>query len=475
VTTDKLSDALQGTLPTPPEAWAPARTLARKALAPVERFLSIEAASGIVLLACAVVALVWANSPWHAAYASVWHASLGFRLGPWSVEHDLRFWINEGLMTVFFFVVGLEIRREIHRGELSELRRAALPLAAAIGGMMTPAVIFFLLNRGRPSLVGWGVPMATDIAFAVGVLALLGKRVAPALRILLLALAVIDDVGAILVIALFYASGFSVTGMLVAGGGIAVILGMQKVGIRSPWAYVLPAVVIWSGALAAGVHPTLAGVVVGLLTPVRAWFGAGRFLDVAERNVTALRASEESEELDERGMLPHLDALGTAQREAVSPVERLQHALHRWVAYGIMPLFALANAGVPLGDASFEGDGLRVFLGVTLGLLVGKTIGVVGLPWLAHRLGLTALPRGVGWKEIGVVGLCAGIGFTMALFIAQLAFPPGPLLETAKLGILCASAIAGVVAYVVGSKTLRREQIEGAAACESAAEASTLA
>jgi len=472
VADDKLPDALHGALRAPPGSWAPARSLARKALAPVERFLSIEAASGVVLLSVAVVALIWANSPWRHLYTSLWHAPLGLRLGPWSFERDLHFWINDGLMTVFFFVVGLEIRREIHRGELSELRRATLPLAAAIGGMVTPALIYIAFNHGRPSAAGWGVPMATDIAFAVGVLALLGKRVGPALRILLLALAVIDDVGAILVIAFFYASSFSVIGVVVAAAGVTAMMIMQKVGVRSPWAYVVPGIVAWAGAYGAGVHPTLAGVVVGLMTPARAWYGAGRFLDVAQSNVTALRAKDE---LDEHVMLPHLDELDAARREAVSPVERLQHALHGWVAFGIMPLFALANAGVPLGEASFEGDGLRVFVGVTLGLVVGKAAGVFGFSWLARRLGLTSLPTGVGWKQLGVLGLCAGIGFTMALFIAQLAFPPGPLLETAKLAILGASAIAGAAAFVIGRKTLRAEREDGEASCESDAEASTSA
>jgi NhaA family Na+:H+ antiporter len=470
VSDNDIPDPLRGATRAPPGSWAPARTLARKALAPVERFLSIEAASGVLLLLVAVAALIWANSPWRGLYARLWHVPLGLRLGPWAFERDLHFWINDGLMTVFFFVVGLEIRREIHRGELSELRRATLPLAAALGGMLTPALIFFAFNRGRPSAAGWGVPMATDIAFAVGVLALLGKRVAPALRILLLALAVIDDVGAILVIAVFYASGFSIAGAGVATLGMGAVLAMQKIGIRSPWAYVAPALVIWAGAYAAGVHPTLAGVIVGLMTPARAWYGTGRFLEVAQRNVTALRAKDDP---DEHAVLLHLDAVDAARREAVSPVERLQHALHGLVAFAIMPLFALANAGVPLGEATFEGDGLRVFLGVTMGLVLGKVVGVVGFSWLARRLGLTALPRGVGWKEVGVVGWCAGIGFTMALFIAQLAFPPGPLLETAKLAILCASAIAGVVAFFVGVKTLRPAPQEGAAACESDAEAST--
>jgi NhaA family Na+:H+ antiporter len=241
----------------PPGSWWPARRLARRALAPVERFLAIEAASGILLLAAAAVALIWANSPWRQSYVGLWHAPLGVKLGPFSFERDLHFWINDGVMTIFFFVVGLEIRREIHRGELSELRRAALPLAAALGGMLIPAGIFLALNRGQGSVNGWGIPMATDIAFAVGVLTLLGSRVPPPLRILLLALAVIDDVGAILVIAIFYSSGLVPLGVLVLGVGLVTIVAMQILGIRSPWAYVPPGAIVWAGAYAAGIHPTL--------------------------------------------------------------------------------------------------------------------------------------------------------------------------------------------------------------------------
>ena len=459
-------------VPAPPGSWQPMRKLARKALAPVERFLSIEAASGVLLLLVAVLALIWANSPWAGLYTSLWHTPLGLQLGRFAFERDLHFWINDGLMTVFFFVVGLEIRREIHRGELSELRRAALPIAAALGGMAAPAALFLLFNHGRASSVGWGVPMATDIAFAVGVLTLLGKRVPAALRVLLLALAVIDDVGSILVIAFFYSTELAPVGFVVASAGLLTIVLLQRTGIRSPWAYVPPALLAWSGAYAAGIHPTLAGVVIGLMTPVTAWYGRERFVAVAETQVESLRSATPG---DERALLPHLDKLTAVQREAVSPVERLEHALHGWVAYAIMPLFALANAGVPLGAASLEGDGLRVFLGVMLGLVLGKPVGVLGLTWLATKARLTALPRGVKWTKVTVVGLCAGIGFTMALFIAQLAFPPGPLLETAKLAILCASGVSAALAYVVGRWALTSQSESGQAATPAEAEASTVA
>jgi Na+:H+ antiporter, NhaA family len=432
-----LSDAHQSSAPPnpthPPESWTTAREAARRLLSPVERFLSIEAASGILLLAAAVVALAWANSPWRGAYESILHTPIGLGVGGFAFERDVHFWINDGLMVVFFFVVGLEIRRELHAGELSDARRAALPAIAALGGMLVPACIYTLFNAGTPAVSGWGVPMATDIAFAVGVLALLGKRVPPALRILLLALAVIDDLGAILVIAIFYSSGVGIGGLAIAAGGIAALLLMKKLGFRSPWSYVPAALVIWAGTYSAGIHPTIAGVVIGLMTPVRVWVG----------------------------------------REAVSPVERVQQALHGWVAFGIMPAFALANAGVTLEGAQVSGEGGTVLWGVVLGLVVGKPIGVVTFSWLAVRAGIAALPLGMPWSGVLAVGLVAGIGFTMALFIATLAFPPGPSIAAAKLGILAASLIAGVVGLAAGRFLLPRTLAAGAARTAGEAESST--
>lgn len=417
--------------PEPPGSWPRARRLARFAFAPVERFLRIEAASGIVLVVAAVIALVWANSPWASSYQALWHTPIGVTLGPWSFERDLHFWINDGLMAIFFFVVGLEIRREMVRGVLSDLRRASLPLAAALGGMAVPALIYLAFNAGAPSASGWGVPMATDIAFAVGVLALLGKRVPPAMRVLLLALAVIDDLGAILVIALFYSSGLSGTGFLVAALGVLGIMLMRGFGVRHPLLYVPAALVVWGGTYAAGVHPTVAGVLLGLMTPVFAW----------------------------------------EQHESVSPAERLEHALHGWVAWAIMPLFALANAGVPLGGAALDGATLPVMLGVILGLGLGKPIGVMLAAWLCVRLGLSVLPAGITWRHILVVGLVAGIGFTMAIFIAQLAFPGGALLESGKLAILVASAVVAVVALGLGRVLLTPTTVGAATETEAESEA----
>jgi Na+:H+ antiporter, NhaA family len=380
------------------------------------RFLSIEVASGLALLAATALALAWANSPWEASYRALWHTPLGLHLGGWRLERDLHFLINDGLMVVFFFVVGMEIRREIHAGELSQLRRAALPAFAALGGMIAPACIYLALNRGGEAAGGWGVPMATDIAFAVGILALLGRRVPPALRILLLALAVIDDLGAIVVIALFYSAGLDVGGLAVAGGGLLLVALLQRLRARAAALYLIPGLVMWVGIYRSGIHPTLAGVIMGLVTPARAPAGVPG---------------------------------------AQAPIDRLVALLHPWVAFAIMPLFALANAGVALGGARLQGTGAWVTAGVVLGLALGKPLGVLGLCWAAVRLRLAVLPAGVGWPQLLVVGVVAGIGFTMALFIAALAFPAGALLEAAKLGILAGSLAAGLAGLAAGFVLLR--------------------
>jgi NhaA family Na+:H+ antiporter len=436
----------------PPGAWPAARAAARRLLSPVDSFLSVEAASGVLLLLAAVVALIWANSPWRWLYEALLHTPLGIKLGGFSFERDLHFWINDGLMVVFFFVVGLEIKRELHGGELRTLQRAALPAIAALGGMLVPAGIYVLFNAGAPAAGGWGVPVATDIAFAVGVLALLGKRAPPALRVLLLALAVIDDLGAILVIAIFYSAGFSAVGLAVAVGGLGLIVAMQKLGIRTPWAYVLPGVVVWAGVLATGIHPTIAGVAIGLMTPVRAWFGAERF--AAHASATLDEVKETNGGPDTGRLLSTLAQLSTAQREAVSPLARLEHDLHGLVAFGIMPLFALANAGVAFSGARLEGGGGLALLGVVLGLALGKPVGIVTFAWLSVRLGIATLPAGIRWSGMLVLGLVGGIGFTMALFIASLALPDGPLLDAAKLGILAASTIAALAGLSAGRLVL---------------------
>lgn len=460
------------TAASPPEAWTPLLRVARLAARPLERFLRIEAASGIVLIAAAAVALLGANSPWGESYAQLWHTPVGLRVGPLALERSLEWLVNDGLMVIFFFVVGLEIRREMHHGELSDLRRAALPAAAALGGMLAPALCYLAIAGGAATRSGWGVPMATDIAFAVGILALLGKRVPPALRVLLLALAVIDDLGAIVIIALFYSAGLSGTGLLVAAAGLAGVFGLRALGVRAKAAYLVPGVVLWAGIAAAGVHPTIAGVILGLITPVNAWLGPRGFLQGMQQEMEELaRATPEA--LSSHELAGTLRNVAVARREAMSPAESLIELLHPWVAFGIMPIFALANAGVVLGGVSFDGASWRVLGGAAVGLVVGKPLGVLLAAGLSVRLGLAALPVGLTTRHLLVLGTVAGVGFTMALFIAQLAFSDPALLGAAKVGVLLASAVASVIALGLGRLLLHPGLSTTAAQTADEAESST--
>ncbi|MBL8933019.1 MAG: Na+/H+ antiporter NhaA [Archangium sp.] len=460
------------TSPLPPEAWAPLMRAARLATRPLERFLRIEAASGILLLVAAAVALGWANSPWAESYLHLWHAPVGLRVGGFALERSVEWIVNDGLMVIFFFVVGLEIRRELHHGELSELRRAALPLAAALGGMIVPAIIYLGFAGAPATRSGWGVPMATDIAFAVGILTLLGSRVPPALRVLLLALAVIDDLGAIVVIALFYSDGISWAGLALAAAGLVIIFAMQRLGVRAKAAYVVPGVVVWAGVAMAGVHPTIAGVIIGLITPVQAWLGPAGFLDDMRKELDHLERSR-PEALSAHELAQALRHVEVARREAMAPAESLIELLHPWVAFGIMPLFALANAGVVLTGVSFDESSWRVLGGAALGLVVGKPIGVLVACAVTLRLGLAALPTGLSKRHLVVLGAVAGVGFTMSLFIAQLAFADPLLLGPAKLGILCASAVASVLALLLGRGLLPRASVVTGAVTADEAESST--
>jgi Na+:H+ antiporter, NhaA family len=434
----------------PPGASRTARRIATRLLRPLERFLQVEAASGIVLLVAGAVALGWASSPWRWAYHALWATEVTLGLGPWLAHVSLQLVVNDALMAIFFLVVGLEIRREIHDGELSDLRRAALPLVAAVGGMILPAVIYTSISGGGAAGRGWGVPMATDIAFAVGILALLGSRVPPALRVLLLALAIIDDIGAIIVIAIFYSAGIDARGLAIALVGIAGILALQRIGVRQVAAYIVPAIAIWAGFLAAGIHPTIAGVVVGMLTPARAWFGTERFLETAQHDLGRIAQTSRAVETTSQDLVEPMASLRRAEREARSPVERLETALHPWVAFGVMPIFALANAGIDLRELDL-GASPRVAAGIAVALIAGKLAGVLLATALAVKLRVAAFPRGVGWRGIVVVGAVAGIGFTMALFIAELAFSAQPALHgLAKLGVLGASVIAASLTLVLG-------------------------
>ena len=396
------------------------------------RFISIEAASGVVLLTAAAIALVCANSPLSSAYEALWHQQLALGV-PLLPPRDLRFWVNDGLMTIFFLLVGLEVRREIHDGTLSDLRVATLPIIAALGGVVVPALLYILVGRGSEVARGWAIPTATDIAFALGVLSLIG-RVPPALRVLLLTLAIADDIAAILVIACFYSGGLLPGQFLLVAAGIALVLLLQAVGIRTAFAYVLPGALLWLGMLRAGMHPTLAGVVLGLLTPVTADFGLA-----ARRRAPRSCDSQ-----------PVPDA-GLPRVPEPPPMLRVEAILHPYVAFGIMPLFAFANAGVSLGGIDLAAAAPRaVSGGIVLGLVLGKPLGIILAALAAVRLKICVLPQGVGWRELLLLGVLGGIGFTMSMFIANLAFEDPQLLSAAKLGVLAGSAAAAALGFTLG-------------------------
>lgn len=433
-----------------------AQKLAERAFANLERFLHIEAVSGIVLLIAAVAALIWANSPAADSYEALWHTPLTFGVGSHVYSQSLHFWINDGLMTIFFLVVGMEIRREIHEGALSSLRQATLPMAAAVGGVAVPALLYLSFGHASADQQGWAVPTATDIAFAVGVLALLGKSIPSNVRVFLLALAIIDDIIAVLIIAFFYSGGLDYTGFGVALIGLLMVIGLQKIGVGSAYAYVLPGAIVWLGILLTGAHPTLAGVVLGLMTPVTAMPMRERPLDAITRFTGELLGRAKAPEQDASDLMDPLKRLRLAQRELLPPVVRMQGTLHPWVAFGIMPVFALANAGVSLSGVDLSVEGPQwVMIAVAVALVAGKPLGIVSVSWLMVRLGWCVLPAEVNWRSIVLVGLLAGIGFTMSIFIANLAFVDPGSLGAAKLGVLSASLIAAVLGLTWGVWSLR--------------------
>lgn len=434
-----------------------AQLVAERVLTALERFLHVEAASGIVLLLAAAVALIWANSFVAESYQHFWHIPLTIAIGGHSVSQSLHFLINDGLMTIFFLVVGMEIRREMHEGALANLRLAALPLAAALGGIAVPALIYLTMNPGPTLSKGWAVPTATDIAFAVGVLALLGKGIPSGLRIFLLALAIIDDIAAVAIIAVFYSSGLDVFGLLVAGLGMLLIVGLQRIGIGTAYAYVIPGAILWMGLLQAGAHPTLAGVVLGLMTPARPLRTREKPIDMAMRALNDFGQRYQAPQVDPHALIEPVKQLRHAQRELLPPVVRVQMALHPWVAFGIMPLFALANAGVSLSGMHLFSDASRsVLLGAAIALLIGKPVGIFLCSWIAVRLGWCRLPPDVSWRGIALIGCLGGIGFTMAIFIATLAFDDASLLAAAKSGVLLASLLSGLTGLALGWSYLSR-------------------
>ena len=409
---------------------------------PFARFLHVEAAGGLVLLFATSIALMIANSPWGTAYQAFWKTPVGFSVGTFEMSHSLKHWISDGLMAIFFFVIGLEVKRELVLGELRDMRKAALPIAAALGGMLLPAAIFLGLQLGEPGERGWGIPMATDIAFVVGALAVLGSRVPPGLRVLLLSLAIADDIGAILVIAIGYTRDLAWDWLAVGLIGIALVRLLASIGVRSVPLYVVVGAGVWLGFHESGIHATIAGVILGLMTPARSWVSGWRLRAIAERADRYLHGERWENEAQRAAVLQEVE---TAARETVSPLRRLENLLHPWQSMAIVPLFALANAAVPFSLSDIVEP---VAIAVALGLAAGKPLGIVLFSWLAVRVGLAELPEGVTWGAVLGGGCLAGIGFTMALFIAGLAMPPA-LLPVAKVGVLAGSAVSGLLGMTI--------------------------
>lgn len=407
-------------------------------------FFESSISGGVILLFCTACAMVWANSPYAQSYFELWEYRVAIGIGKFGLSKTLHHWINDGLMAVFFFMVGLEIKRELLVGELSSPKKAMLPIVAAIGGMIGPALIYAAFNAGTPAISGWGIPMATDIAFALGVLALLGDRIPAILKVFLAALAIVDDMGAVLVIAIFYTSDLALPALLLGGVIFILLLAANKMNVRSPAVYFVLGAGLWLCFLKSGVHATVAGVLLAATIPVTTKINKQKFLTETK---SAINELEDDQSTKSENELIH--TVAALSEDAQSPLHRFEHALQPYVAFLIMPLFAVANAGVTLHPGLMSSLFSPVSLGIIVGLIVGKQTGIVVFTWLAVRAKMAALPDMMSWKMIyGVSWLCA-IGFTMALFIAGLAFVDEATLNTAKLAILLASSIAGIIGLVL--------------------------
>lgn len=423
-----------------------------KILTPFEEFIDRQTTSGFLLMCMAVLALVLANGPLASAYEHVVHTLISLNIGSWALEMTLHHWINDGLMALFFFVVGLELKRELLVGELAKPRNAVLPIAAAIGGMVVPALIYFAINPQGGAAAGWGIPMATDIAFAIGVLALLASRVPKALITFLVALAIVDDLGAVMVIAVFYTDTIALGPLAATGGLFALLLAFNLGGIRNTIPYFIVAVLMWYALQQSGVHATLAGIMGALSVPATPKYDPARFSEHVRRLMKRFDASHQPGKsiMTNVELRAVVQALENGVHSVEAPLQRLEHIWHMPVAYLVIPIFALANAGIPLASGSL-GETLThpVMLGVSLGLVLGKFIGITGASWLVLKLGVAELPKDTRFTQIAGVSLLAGIGFTMSIFVAELSFGGREdLLLMAKTGILAASLLAGVAGFI---------------------------
>lgn len=409
---------------------------------PFARFLKIEAAAGVILLLATLAALILSNSAWSTPFLPFWETPIGLHFGSLDFTRSLQHWINDALMTLFFFVVALELKRELILGELRNLRMAALSFAGALGGMLVPAALYLALMNGQPGMHGWGTVMATDTAFVIGCLALFGSRIPPSLRLFLLSLAIFDDVGAIVVVAVGYGDALNWFALALGLLGLAVVEGTARIGIRSVPVFFLLGGMIWLCFDASGVHPTIAGVVLGLMTPTHGWVSDERLRAILGRVLSYPIGAHWSGDTTERR---DLRRAGAAATEALSPVERLETMLHPWVGFAIMPIFALANAGVAISGADV---GQPVSVAILAGLVFGKPIGVLTFSWLAVRFGLATRALGLSWPLLAAGGLLTGIGFTMSLFIAGLAYAPA-MLDAAKIGVLTGSVVSAAAGLLM--------------------------
>lgn len=427
---------------------------------PIQEFLHKEASGGILLIIATVVALVWANSPLKDSYHNLWHTYISISFGGKALNYSLHHWINDGLMVIFFFVVGLEIKRELLVGELSSAKKASLPIAAAIGGMIFPAIIYFIFNAGKESVSGWGIPMATDIAFVVGILALLGKRVPLVLKIFILALAIVDDIGAVLVIAIFYTSQISLISLAIAGGLLLLLVLMNKLAVRSLLIYSLVGIALWLAFLKSGVHATVAGVLLAFTIPSSARINTKKFSEETNGLIKNFdNAGEHGDNvLTNSERLTIVEEIENNCEKILTPLQKFEHSLHPWVSFFIMPIFALANAGVTIGEGLSEAITHPVSLGIILGLFAGKQIGIFGFSYLAVKLKIASEPEGVSWQKIYAASILAGIGFTMSLFIANLAFNSEELLNISKVGILTGSLLSGIAGFIILKSALSKKQ-----------------
>ena len=434
-------------------------------LKPFQKFFSTQASGGIILLICAVIAIAWANSPWSESYFALWHYHLKIGVEGFMIDKPLELWINDGLMAIFFYVVGLEIKRELVVGELSSIKQAMLPISAAFGGMVVPALIFVAFNYGTETITGWGIPMATDIAFALGILALLGDKVPIALKVFLTALAIVDDLGAVLVIAVFYTTDISMIALLMGGGFLLLSIICNKLHVRSPIVYTIIGIALWVAFLKSGVHATIAGVLLAFTIPGKARINSNSFVKRSKELITNLESSPDLG--DDVPVTKEFNStvfeLESNCEKVQAPMLRLEHLLAPWVAFFIMPVFALANAGLKIEPELLAVLINPISMGIMLGLIFGKQIGVTLFSWLSIKFGFSEMPNDVSWKQLYGVSCLAGIGFTMSLFISNLAYTNDLFVQESKLGILLASLVAGIWGMLI----LREKKAKKAALSDS--------